>query len=44
MRTTLAGYIWKLQDEAMAYTIKWKTSATARASLCSNVSKVNSNV
>ena len=31
VRTSLAGYIWQLQDEGVAYTIKWKTIATARA-------------
>ena len=31
VRTRLAGYIWKLQDEGVAYTLKWKTIATARA-------------
>ena len=31
VRTSLAGYIWKLKDAGVAYTIKWKTIATARA-------------
>ena len=31
MKTTLAGYIWKLQDEGVPYNIKWETIATARA-------------
>ena len=31
MRTRLAGYIWKLKDEGVAYTIKWETIASARA-------------
>ena len=25
MKTTLAGYIWKLQDEGVPYNIKWET-------------------
>ena len=29
--TTLAGYIWKLQDEGVPYNIKWETIVTARA-------------
>ena len=27
----MVGYIWQLQDEGVAYTIKWATIAKARA-------------